>query len=144
MKNSCPINISKGWKISEEKYLLNNDQGLSFIANLISPNNCVISLFEAEEGLGLFAFDLMIADYNKITDELKLKKKFSMKFSQFTFPIYIIEGKNGQLFAQGFIEKEEKVYSFITFLEKAGKDYKEYVSLNPSLRDLAQLMRGAI
>lgn len=144
MKNLCPIKLPNGWKVSDEKYLLKNDQGLTFIANLISPKNKVISLFEAEEGLGLYSFDAMLSDYSKITEQLKLKKKFSMKFSESAFPIYIIEGKDGELFAQGFVQRESKIYSFITFLEKSGKNYQEYLSLNPVLGELVALMRGAI
>ena len=141
--NSCPISLPKGWKMSNESYTLKNDQGLNFVANLISPGNKVISMFKADKDLDISTFDLMIADYGEITDKLKLKKKFSMKFGEISFPIYIIESTDGALIAQGFTEHDDLVYSFVTFLDQAGKDYKEYCALNPVLKELASLMRSA-
>ena len=144
MKNvNCPINLPKGWKTSNETYSLKNDQGLNFVANLVSPSKKVISLFKADKDLTISTFDLMIADYDKITNGLKLKKKFGLKFGEISFPIYIIESTDGAIIAQGFTQKDEEVYSFITFLDKTGNNYKEYCELNPVLGELASLLRSA-
>ncbi len=134
---NLPFALPAGWGMSTEKYELKNDQGLSFIFNLISEKKKVISVFKADEHLKAATFELMIADYSQITDGLKLKKKFKLGDKA----IYIIEGENEALFAQCFIENESGVYSFITSLDKAGKDYKEYCALNPVIAELAALLK---
>lgn len=136
-----PFNLPSGWKISKDRYELKNDQGLTFLLNLVSPKGNVVSLFQAEKGLSANTFNIMINDYSQITDALKLKKKFKLKFQDVEKIIYIIEGKDGSLFAQSFIENPGGVFSFITFLNKAGKDYKEYCFLNPVISDISALLK---
>lgn len=138
MKN-FPLTLPSGFKILDEKYSLANDQGLKFLCNLLSQSN-VISVFKADEGVGMNAFDMMIRDYSQITPSLALKKKFNVRLGEKTYPIYIIGGENGSLMAQGFLEKDG-VYCFVASLAKAGKNYSEYKKLNPAIDLIVSIMR---
>ena len=138
---TAPFALPIGWGMSTEKYELKNDQGLTFILNLITAKKNVVSVFKADKNLHASTFELMIADYKQITNGLKLKKKFKLKFSENEKTIYVIEGKDGTQFCQCFIENDGGVFSFITFLNKPGKDYKEYCVLNPVITELAALLK---
>ncbi len=137
-----PFPLPFGWKVLDEKYDLKNDQGLLFVANVLTAKGFVVSIFEAEKGLKLKTFDMMISDYKKITPSLRLKKKFNLKIKDITYPIYIIEGENGNLSMQFFMEKE-KIFSFVTSLTYPGKTFEEYRTKNPVIGEVISLLKGA-
>ncbi len=140
------INLPKNWEKIKVKYDIKNQQGLSFVSNFLTSNNNILSLFVAEEGLGLISFDLMLKDYSVITSDFKLKKKFNVNYSSsatpIQFPIYIVEGKGRDLFAQCFFEVNGYVYSLVTFLNEGGKDFKEYEEKNSALKDMVEFLKG--
>lgn len=137
MKN---FELPNGFSWLKEEYVLKNDQGLNFVANILSPSGAVLSLFEAQQHLGSAGLDVMIHDYGKITNNLSMKKKFNIKLGEKSYPIYIIEGLQNSLFAQGVIEKE-KLYVLISFLNENGKDFKDFSQKNPVLGDMVEIMR---
>lgn len=145
MKNEVKMfDLPHGWKRINETYQLKNDQGLDFVTNILSPSGRVVTVFKAQPLLGLPSFDKMINDYGEITVLLKLKKKFNIKMKEKTFPIYIIEGADGTIFAQAFFDTENKdVFSLLTCLETAGKNFKEYAQNNPVLNEIVSLLRVA-
>ena len=132
--------LPEGFKLSKEKYTLKNDQGLDFIDNIITPTGNVISLFGTQQFIGFTAIDLMIKDYEKVTNNLKLKKKFNIKMGEISYPIYIIESSDGTLIAQAVVQNE-KIFSLITFLKEEGANFKEYELKNPVLQEMISIMR---
>lgn len=132
--------LPEGFKLSKEKYTLKNDQGLDFIDNIITPTGNVISLFGTQQFIGFTAIDLMIKDYEKVTNNLKLKKKFNIKMGEISYPIYIIESSDGTLIAQAVVQNE-KIFSLITFLKEKGANFKEYELKNPVLQEMISIMR---
>lgn len=134
------LNLPDGFKFSNEKYVLKNDQGLDFLANIISPTGNVISLFGTQQFVGITAIDLMIKDYEKVTNNLKLKKKFNIKIGEISYPLYIIEGNDGTLIAQGVIENGQ-TFALITFLKQAGTNFKDYEQKNNVLSEMISIMR---
>ena len=80
--------IPKGYIKLKEKYELSNDQNLKFEFNALSPQGTVISVFLAKEKLD--TYDRMIRDYGSVTQNLEMKKKFSLKIGEKQAYIYII------------------------------------------------------
>ena len=135
------IILPQGFHWAQERYNLKNDQGLDFVANIFSPKGNVISLFKAQQFVGFTAIDLMIKDYQKETNNLKLKKKFNIKIGEISYPIYIIEGDEGILIAQAVIAKGEQTMALITFLQQKGENFKDYAQKNPVLDEMVAIMR---
>ena len=82
----------------------------------------------------------MIKDYEKVTNNLKLKKKFNIKMGEISYPIYIIESSDGILIAQAVVQNK-KIFSLITFLKEEGANFKEYELKNPVLQEMISIMR---
>ena len=133
--------LPKGFAWARQRYNLKNDQGLDFVANIISKQGNVISLFKGQQFVGSTAIDLMIKDYKKVTDNLKLKKKFNIKLAGVVYPIYIIEGENNMLIAQSVIEKQGQTLSFITFINQKGENFSDYAQKNPVLNEIVEIMK---
>ena len=83
----------------------------------------------------------MIKDYQKVTNNLKLKKKFNIKIGEVSYPIYIIEGEEGILIAQAVIAKGEQTMALITFLQQKAENFKDYAQKNPVLDEMVAIMR---
>ncbi len=135
--SSVSFKIPKGYIKLQEKYDLSNDQNLQFVFNLLSPNKTIISVFLAKEEL--FVYDKMIKDYKSITPNLELKKKFNIKIGEKTASLYII-GKDS-FFAQLFFQFGNKLYSFVTTLEKFEPSYEKLKKENLALADLVGFVR---
>ncbi len=135
-----PLVLPFGWRELNEKYELKNDQGLDFVANVLSSSGNVISVFKAKKGLKIKTFEMMIEDYGQVTTSLKLKKKFNIKIGEDLYPIYIIAGQNDILMAQMFIEKDG-LFSLVCTLNEGGKNFEEYSKKSPVLNDLVSLIR---
>ena len=131
------MKIPKGYIKLQEKYDLSNDQNLQFVFNLLSPNKTIISVFLAKEEL--FVYDKMIKDYKSITPNLELKKKFNIKIGEKTASLYII-GKDS-FFAQLFFQFGNKLYSFVTTIEKFEPSYEKLKKENLALADLVGFVR---
>ena len=136
-KQDIELILPKGFSALEERYELSNDQNLQFHENVLSPSGAVISVFEAKEDMQ--TYDKMIRDYANVTENLQMKKKFSIKIGEKQCYIYII-GK-ADFLAQGFIQVRGKLFSFVTSLQNLGKNYAETKAANPSFADLVELMR---
>lgn len=135
--SSVSFKIPKGYIKLQEKYDLSNDQNLQFVFNLLSPNKTIISVFLAKEEL--FVYDKMIKDYKSITPNLELKKKFNIKIGEKTASLYII-GKDS-FFAQLFFQFGNKLYSFVTTIEKFEPSYEKLKKENLALADLVGFVR---
>ncbi len=135
---NATIKIPKGYKKLQEKYDLSNDQNLRFVFNLLSPNKKIISVFLAKEDLAVY--DKMIKDYKDITPNLELKKKFNIKIGEKTASLYII-GKES-FFAQMFFQLDDKLYSFVSTIEKFEPSYEKIKKENVSLSDLVGFVRA--
>lgn len=132
------MKIPKGYIRLQEKYDLSNDQNLQFVFNLLSPNRTIISVFLAKEELSVY--DKMIKDYKNITSNLELKKKFNIKIGEKTASLYII-GKES-FFAQMFFQLDDKLYSFVSTIEKFEPSYEKIKKENVSLSDLVGFVRA--
>ena len=132
------MKIPKGYIRLQEKYDLSNDQNLQFVFNLLSPNKTIISVFLAKEELSVY--DKMIKDYKNITSNLELKKKFNIKIGEKTASLYII-GKES-FFAQMFFQLDDKLYSFVSTIEKFEPNYEKIKKENVSLSDLVGFVRA--
>ncbi len=132
------MKIPKGYIRLQEKYDLSNDQNLQFVFNLLSPNKTIISVFLAKEELSVY--DKMIKDYKNITSNLELKKKFNIKIGEKTASLYII-GKES-FFAQMFFQLDDKLYSFVSTIEKFEPSYEKIKKENVSLSDLVGFVRA--
>ena len=136
--SNITIKIPKGYIRLQEKYDLSNDQNLQFVFNLLSPNKTIISVFLAKEELSVY--DKMIKDYKNITSNLELKKKFNIKIGEKTASLYII-GKES-FFAQMFFQLDDKLYSFVSTIEKFEPSYEKLKKENISLSDLVGFVRA--
>ena len=132
------MKIPKGYIRLQEKYDLSNDQNLQFVFNLLSPNRTIISVFLAKEELSVY--DKMIKDYKNITSNLELKKKFNIKIGEKTASLYII-GKES-FFAQMFFQLDDKLYCFVSTIEKFEPSYEKIKKENVSLSDLVGFVRA--
>ena len=132
------MKIPKGYIRLQEKYDLSNDQNLRFVFNLLSPNKKIISVFLAKEDLAVY--DKMIKDYKNITSNLELKKKFNIKIGEKTASLYII-GKES-FFAQMFFQLDDKLYSFVSTIEKFEPSYEKLKKESISISDLVGFVRA--
>ena len=136
-QNLC-FKLPSNFKVLEEKYELANDQNLQFYVNLVSDKGTVITVLKAKEDLE--TYDKMIRDYEKITDNLQMKKKFKINMGENQIALYII-GKENCL-AQAFVQIKGELFSFLTSLEFVGKNYAETKNHDKAFQDLIELLRG--
>ena len=130
--------IPKGYIKLKEKYELSNDQNLKFEFNALSPQGTVISVFLAKEKLD--TYDRMIRDYGSVTQNLEMKKKFSLKIGEKQAYIYII-GKDSFL-AQAFFEVRGQLFSFLTSIEKFERDYQTLKASSQAFLALVNFLRA--
>ena len=139
------LKLLKDWKRSKDIYSLNNDQKMKNIDNLISPCGTVVSVFLIEEdpNVGLFMFDKMFKDYEKITNNLKLLIRGKVKIKEVLIPVYIIKEKDAKkLVAHVFFSTEDKLYCLIFNLDKQERSLKASISSNISFRQTLKFVEA--
>lgn len=145
MEKDLRLKLLKGWKKTDEKYALDNDQGLTNVDNLVCPCGETISLFKVEEEptLGRHMFDKMLRDYSKITSNLKLLYVGKFKIKENNLSSYIIKEQISKNHICHLLFVYENVlYVFIFKLNVYFPSLKKIISSNQAFKDVVALLEA--
>lgn len=138
------LKLLPNWKYSKEIYNLKNDQNMKNIGNLVSPCGKVVSVFFVDEDpkVGLFMFNKMLRDYNKITRNLKLLMTGKIKVKERIVSAYIVMNKDIKTkIVHLFFEKEDKLYILIFNIESYKRKLMENINLNDVFMESINLIK---
>lgn len=143
--NNMSFNLPEGWDVSKDMYNITNGQGFINKENYLSKNGKVISLFAIFRDPDEFFenYQSLVENYSVTTDEFMLEKELSLKFGEFSFPVYIIKGlrENVIYTAQVFVNCGDCLGCFMFTLDQIADNSKELISKNQTFSALTDILR---
>ena len=121
--NEMSFSLPEGWQVSKDKYNLINGQGFINKENYLSLEGEVISLFEVYRQPDEFFryYQTLVENYDEKVNDVILYREFSIKFGDFSFPVYILQGtKQPTIYmVQVFINCGDKLGCFMFSMKNA-------------------------
>lgn len=137
------LNLDKDWVELQDRFSLNNDQGMTFLCNYLAPCGEIATLFKINESVevGLNMFDHMINDYKETTPNLYLLLKSKIKIKDKLANVYIIREKiSKKAMAHIFFEKENTLYALIFNLNTYEPSTKQCIEKNKIFAEVISLL----
>ena len=143
--NGMSFILPDGWKATTDKYNMMNGQGFINRENYLSDNGEVISLFEIHREPSEFfeSYQSLVESYNEKVDSVVFEKEFSIKFGEFSFPVYILKGiKQPTIYiVQVFVNCGDKLGCFMFTMDNCIENNKEMISNNQTFASVTQILR---
>jgi len=134
------ITLKKDWKVLKEKYAVNNDQGLEFVDNLVSPSGDVVTLFACTED-DVRLYDKMLRDYKKITSNLTLLIASKIKRKDDIINMYVVREKiSKNAICHMFFVFKNKLYAAIFNLKYYFPSTKKIMENNIVIKEFLDLL----
>ena len=139
------FNLPEGWNVTKDIYNISNGQGFVNRENYLSIKGKVISLFEIHRDPDEFFenYQSLVESYTATTDAFVYEKDFSLKFGEFSFPVYIIKGVRDPIIytAQVFVNCGDCLGCFMITLDTFSDNNKELIAKNPAFAALVEILR---
>ena len=143
--NEMSFTLPQGWEVTTDKYTLLNGQGFINKENYLSQSGKVISLFAIHRNPDEFFqyYDQLVENFDEKVYSVVFEKSFSIKFHEFSFPVYILKGTKepAMYIAQVFIDCGDKLACFMFNIDKFADNNKDTIFGDETFTAVAQILR---
>lgn len=142
--NEMSFELPEGWAKTKDIYDLPNGQGMTNIANYLSKDGDVISLFAVHRNPDEFfaSYDRVTKNIDNVTGKFNLISCPSIKLNGFIFPSYIIHGHDDKCFiVQVFCNCGDCLACFMVNLKDFNGNFASALKEEHILQELVKLLK---
>lgn len=143
--NEMSFSLPKGWHKTKDVYELPNGQGMTNIANYLSDQGEVISLFAVKRDPDEFfeSYDRVAKNIDNVTGKYNLIDCPSIKANGFIFPCYIIRGHGEKplLTVQVFCNCGDCLACFMVNISNFDGSFTEAIKNEHVLSELVKILK---